>query len=82
MTHAKYSDDTVAEEVLADLRLAHQEFQEGDASKQTRTSNELAEVTDEPLERIERLLIELQASGHVRAPQDPVTPGEWMIAIG
>ena len=36
----------------------------------------------EPVERIERSLTELQASGHVDTPEGPVAPGEWMIALG
>jgi hypothetical protein len=40
------------------------------------------EVAREPVERIERSLTELQASGHADTPEDPVAPGEWMIALG
>ena len=70
-------------EHLDQLARLHKLHKAGPLSVRACLAGRSGEVASEPVERIERLLTELQqASGHVDTPEDPVAPRQRMIALG
>ena len=71
------TDDELDEAILGDLRAAGKAFDQGQSSKKTRTTKELADTTGESIRRVKDRVKALEGTGHVQESQ--AAPDRWMI---
>ena len=71
------TDDELDEAILAELHSAKRTFDQGQSSRKTRTSKELADATGEPVDRVKDRLRAMHGTGHVHQP--PGSSDRWML---